>query len=494
MAIRSGIDYINGLRDGREVWIGGERVKDVTTHPALKHGVESIANLYDMQHDPKYRDILTYESPVTGERVGMSFLAPKSVEDLIRRRNACRLWADATHGMMGRSPDFLNTTLMVLASYPEYFNQCDPRFGQNIVEYYQYVRENDLSLTHAIVDPQIDRSKQPHEQADPYTYLGVVRETSDGLILRGAKMLATLAPYTDEVIVYPFPNLRKGDEKYAAAFAIPLNTSGLKIICREPLDLSRGLIDHPLGGRFDEMDAVLIFDDVLVPWERVFLKGNVDLSTRMQIALHLPTFTAHQTSIRALAKTDFLLGIAFLIAEYIDIKDFLHVQEKLGEMITMRETINACIRASESDAVYLKNGLIRPSDQALQAVRIWFPKFYPRMIEILQLIGAGGLMMTPSQHDLSGIMSEDIKKYYRGAHVSAEDRIGLFKLAWDLVGDGFGSRQLLYERYYAGDPVRLTARSYLTYDREPYMDIVRDFLDETRQLQYRRESNLRAAK
>lgn len=479
MGIRTGQQYIRGLKDSREVWIGGERAQDVATHPAFANGIKSIAKLYDMQHDPEYQDILTYISPITDERVGMSFLPPKSTEDLVRRRKAIRVWADATHGLMGRSPDFLNTTLMVFASNPDYFNRCDPRFGRNVVNYYEYVKQHDLCLTHAIIDPQIDRSKQPSDQADPFTYLGLVRETEEGLVVRGAKMLATLAPYADEVVVYPFPNLRKGDEAYALSFALPLHSKGLKIICRESLSANKTPADHPLAYRFDEMDAVLVFDDVLVPWNRVFLKSDVELSNKMQLAIHLPTFTAHQTSIRALAKLDFALGVAFMIAETIDIKGFLHVQEKLGELITYRELVSASIRASEADAEVLHDGLVKPADNPLQAVRTFMPRIYPRVIEVIQLIGAGGLMMVPSTADVNGPLRDDIQKYYRGAHSSADDRLKLFRLAWDLVGDGFGSRQVLYERYYAGDPVRLTARSYLTYEsRERMMDLVRQVINE----------------
>jgi aromatic ring hydroxylase len=187
----------------------------------------------------------------------------------------------------------------------------------------------------------------------------------------------------------------------------------------------------------------------------------------------------HQFVTRFVAKAEFVVGVACLLAETIAIDGYLHVQEKIGELINYTEMIKACLRASEADAMLADTGVVYPAAEPLLTARTMFPVFYPRMVEILQLLGAGGYMMTPSARDLEGPLRADIERYYQAASASARDRIQLFRLAWDIVGDAFGSRQLLYERYFSGDPVRLTAGRYQSYEKEPLMERVREFLRQT---------------
>ncbi len=480
MPARTGKEYLAGLRDSRTVWYAGERVADVTAHPALKHGAESIARLYDLQHQPDLKDLMTLPSPTTGERVGMSFIMPRTIDDLVKRRQMMKVWADATCGMMGRTPDFLNVSIMGFAAHRDFFAQCQPQFGDNIWRYYEYIREHDLCLTHTLVPPQIDRSKAASQQADPYLVLGVVRETSDGVIVRGARMLATLAPYADELAVYPstFRGFQGDEQRYAMMFAIPIATPGLTFICREGFDLNRPEWDHPLGSRFDEMDCVAIFDNVLVPWERVFLYNNVELYNRTFAATKHLSYVGHQVAVKNIAKTEFVLGVACLLAETIGIKEFLHVQEKLGELITYLETIKACVRAAEVDAQPNAMGVLELAQDPLHTVRLMYPSWYPRMIEILHILGAGGFMLTPSKRDLDSPVGSLIEKYYQGANATGADRVKLFKLAWDLAGDAIGSRQVLYERFFSGDPVRNMALRYVSYDKTAAMERVKAWLQQ----------------
>jgi 4-hydroxyphenylacetate 3-monooxygenase len=184
----------------------------------------------------------------------------------------------------------------------------------------------------------------------------------------------------------------------------------------------------------------------------------------------------HQFVTRYVAKAEFIVGVTSLLAESIAIDGFLHVQEKLGELINHTEVMRACLRAAEADANCADNGVYVPASEPLSTARTLFPVFYPRMVEILQLLGAGGYMMTPSIRDLESPLSVDIERYYQGATLPARTRIQLFRLAWDIVGNAFGSRQLLYERYFSGDPVRLTAGRYVTYAREPLQERVRALL------------------
>src|SRR5262249_37604399 len=211
MAVRSGAEFIEGLRRApREVWAAGRRITDVTSDPLFARPVRAIAALYDLQCAPEHRDAMTHRDADSGEPYGTSFVIPRSRADLIKRRQSMKVWADASFGLLGRSPDFLNTVLMAWAENANWFGQRGDRFADTVRSSYRHCRDRDLFATHAIVNPQTDRSKGSHEQADQFAHLGVVEETKDGLIVRGAKMLATHGPTADELLVYPEPGIREG--------------------------------------------------------------------------------------------------------------------------------------------------------------------------------------------------------------------------------------------------------------------------------------------
>ena len=484
MSARTGQQFIEGLRAApQEIWIGGERVGDPTTHPAFRNIVRSVATLYDMQHDPALRDEMTYISPSSGERVGLSFITPRAPDDLARVRKMMKRWADYSGGMMGRSPDYLNRALMAYAAAADYMTANDPRFGDNVRRYYEYVRERDLCLTHTLINPQANRAVGPSKQADPHLAAGIVREDARGVVVRGARMLATL-PVSDEIMVFPSTLLRGGteDAPYAFAFAIPCATPGLRFICRESFDYGRSPADHPLGSRFEEMDAVVIFDDVLVPWERIFLLRDVERCNRAFAETRAVIHMAHQVATKNVAKTEFVLGIICLIVDAIAIEQFQHVQEKVAEVIQYLETMRAFLRASEADAAIDRWGVMTPAWPPLDAARNMYTRMYPRMIEIIHQLGASGLMAIPPAAEMAGPQGPTIDRFYQAARADARDRIRLFRLAWDLALSAFGSRQALYERFFFGDPVRMAGAMFASYDKTPYMERVRAFLaraDET---------------
>jgi len=479
MPARTGAEYIEGLRARPpDLWIEGQRVADVTRHPAFRNVIRSLATLYDMQQDPALREEMTYVSPSSGQRVGLSFLVPRSREDLVRVRAMMKRWADYSGGMMGRTPDYLNRSLMAYATAADYCAENDPRFGENIRRYYEYVREHDLVLTHTLINPQANRSVGPGGQADPTLAARVLRETADGIVLHGARMLATL-PIADEIMVFPSTLLKATDEDrpYAFAFAIPTATKGLRFVCRETFDQGGTPFDHPLGARFEEMDAVVIFDDVLVPWERVFLLRDVERCNKAFGATNAVVHMAHQVVTKNVAKTEFVLGVASLIVDAIAIEQFQHVQGKIAEIIYYLETMKAFLRASEAEAQVDKWGMITPAWPPLDAARNMFTWMYPRMIEIIQLLGASGMMARPTQADVESPLGETIEKYYQAARLNATDRIKLFRLAWDLALSSFGSRQVIYERFFFGDPVRMQMATFANYDRREVMERVRAFLN-----------------
>jgi 4-hydroxyphenylacetate 3-monooxygenase oxygenase component len=473
MAVRSGKEFIEGLRrQPREVWTGGRKLIDVTDDPVFARPVRAIAELYDLQVSPQHRDTMTYEE--SGEIFGASFLTPRSQADIVRRRLAMKVWADASFGMLGRSPDFLNTVLMAWAENADFFGERGAQFADNVRNHYRYCRERDVFQTHAIVNPQTDRSRSSAQHDDEFAHLGVVEETKDGLIVRGAKMLATHAPTADEILVYPQPGIREGDERYVLAFGIPAGAKGLKFICREPFDDgTQSAWDHPLGARFEEPDAVCVFDDVLIPWDRVFLYGDVKMGNAMFAQASIRNNTGHQTAIRGLAKCQLIVGIAIALTRAIKSDGFVHVQEQLGEMLGYLQMIESAILAAEQKCEPTGRGAARPAWAPLQALRYHLPKWYERMVSVTQTLAAGGLLISPTEADLRSAIGPDIARYYKGAGVGAEERIRLFKLAWDATGTQFGQRMLHYERYYAGDPVRLGAAYYLDHDVAPLLATVK---------------------
>ena len=483
MPVRTGEEYLQGLKERPpEVWVGGQRVKDVTSHPGFANGARSVAALYDMQNDPALLDEMTYRSPTTGERVGMSFIMPENLDDLERRRRMFYRWATYHGGMMGRTPDYMNAAFVAMASAAPYFDQDREGFGENVRRYYELIREQDLCLTHTLVNPQRSRSPQRYitDSLAEDVALKVVKETDAGILVRGARVLATLGPLSDEIAVYPSRSHHTADNahQYAVSFSIPSNTPGLRYIGRESFDYGRTPFDHPLGARFEEMDAVAIFDNVLVPWERVFLLGDVDSCNNMTNRTGWIYHSFHQVVTRLVAKTEFLLGTASLMVETLGSGDQAHVQERIAEMIMNLEVIKALLRSAEVDAAPDEWGLLTPARVPLTvAENMYARSFYPRMIEIMQLLGSSSLMALPGQADFDSEIAPDLEHYLATDTATALDRTKLFHLAWDISCSAFGARSLHYERFFAGDLVRNAQIMYATYDRSPMKDSVQEFLD-----------------
>lgn len=478
MGARTAADVLTRLREHPpNMWIDGERVADPTTHPATANVARSLAALYDLQHEPDRVDAMTFESPTSGDRVGMSFVVPETRDDLERRSAMHKVWADASLGFMGRAPDYLNVNVMAAGVASDYFATCRPEFGDNIAAYFEHVRENDLALTHALTNPQVDRSKRDSELDDPFTALGVVRETSDGIVVRGARMLATL-PISDEILIFPSTVLQRGDDMvpYAMAFAIPNDTEGLTFQCREPLDRGKSHRDHPLGSRFDEMDAMVYFDDVVVPWERVFLMGDVELANGAYGSTGAVLHMAHQVVNLKIAKTEAMLGTMQAAVDMVGSGKYQHVQEMIAETIIVLEILKGLKVASESGATVNEYGVMTPARGPLDAARNYYPKMYQRLVEILRLVTSSGLIMIPTDADRDGPMGEQIQKYLASAGGSAEDRVRLMRLAWDMTISGFGGRQAHYENFFFGDPVRMRMALYNVYDRTEYVDRVNAFV------------------
>lgn len=468
----TGERYRKSLRDGREVWLGGERV-DATTHPAFAGMLAELCRLYDLQHSDQYRETMTFVSPETGQRISRSYLLPRTLDDLLAKRRNTEAWAAETLGQMARMPDYCANVMVGLYDLRNELTEHDPRFGENAAAFYRYAAEHDLSLTNAINDPQIDRSTRPSE--DPDLALRVTEETKDGIVVRGAKQLATMAPLVHEAFVYLAGHYAQRDDRaFVQWFALPLNTPGVKLICREPYSANGSSFGHPVASRYDEMDCMVIFDDVLVPWERVFLLYDGNLALKCLSRIH--AWAIYSADIRLYYRMLTFIGVASMMAEAIGVDGFREIREKIGEIISYAELFRAGLRGREVDAQLTPGGLLAPGPgTAFAAVAA---QVSPRMLEIVKEIGASGLIMQPSEADLAQPeLKTYVDRYMRGRGVSAVERTRLFRLAWDLVGHASGARQDLYERYFRGDPVQNRNNLYVNFDRTAIVEQIWRFLN-----------------
>jgi 4-hydroxyphenylacetate 3-monooxygenase len=474
MGARTGSEYLERLAaSSATVFVHGERLEGgIPEHPAFRNLVRTYAELYDLQHAEP--DVMTYASPTSGERVGMSFLVPRTHEDLARRRAMFRRWADRSLGTLGRTGDYLNSAIMAMSEAAEWFGD----YAENIRRYYELVREQDLLLTHTLIPPQANRSQSGAQQLGGSLTARVVSQDDSGLVVRGARLLATIGPIADELLVFPSTVLRGGpeDEPYSFAFAIPCDAPGLRFICRESMDHGRSHFDHPLASRFEEMDAVVVFDDVHVPAERVFMLGHPELCNQLYLDTGAVVHMAHQVLTRTTAKTEFLLGLISCMTEAVGIEQFGHVQEDLAEVIIALETVRGLLRAAEADAAPNAFGVMTQKWEPLNAARNWYPRFYARLPAIVRKLGASGLMALPTEADVTGPARPDIEAYLQSATLDGPQRVRLFRLAWDISISAFAGRQEIYEYYFFGDPVRMAGALVRSYDREPYKARVRRFM------------------
>jgi 4-hydroxyphenylacetate 3-monooxygenase len=477
MGAITGKEFINRMDQlNSDIWIDGKQVEGkISEHPAFKGVLQSKASLYDLQVNKHLKSKMTYLSPESEEPIGLSFLQPKTKMDLKKRRTMIEQWAKHTKGMMGRSPDYMNTVVMAFASSAALLEGRENCFPENIQSLYERAKKQDLSFTHTFITPQVNRSQFYFEPSKEPISAKVIGKNENGIIIHGARLLATQGGLTDEVLVYSAGGVM--DEDLAYAFSIPTDTKGLKFICRESFVGGDSSFNYPLSSRYEEMDTILVFDHVLVPWDRVFFYENVEASNHFILQSSFHPFASHQVITRQIVKIEFVLGVAELLVETINVSEYQHIQEKLSEIIVGLETMKALLAKSEEDAKLDEWGSIRPSMIPLQVASNIFPKIYPRFSEIIQIVGASGMVSLPSEKDFDSAIRTDLDQYLQGTNKNAEERVKIFRLAWDLTMSSFGTRQTQYERYFFGDPVRLSSLLYKTYPKEQHVKQVSDFLE-----------------
>jgi aromatic ring hydroxylase len=457
MPLRNGTQYINALRDGREVWHAGRRIADVTTHPGFSGTIKTLADLYDQQQMPEHRDIMTVEHE--GERISYSYLPPKDSAELLLKRRNIEFWARQTFGQMGRYPEFVAELIVGLRDWSHIIEKTNKQWAENARAYHRYVSRNDLCLTHALTDQYYDRTKPVGKQEDPDLVLHIVGETKAGPVVRGLRTLATLAPISDEVIVYPNRPREPDEGDYAIAFAIPMNTKGLKILCRDLYAENADPERLPLTTRFDEVDAALIFDDVVVPWERVFVYKDPKLLAGVN---YIHTWGQYSTMLRLIVKLEAFLGVAQLLTQYAKRNSTAAGQILLSSMMQDIEILRCCMQVAEAKGYRAEGGTWAPLLSA--AYRIHSIEASDRAERTMEGLLTSTLMLSGGASDLNNSeIGPLVERYFRGGAPNTKAHLRLMAIAADMVMSPFGKRSQLYERLQSGEVDRMRQRLYAQY-------------------------------
>jgi len=454
---KTGQQFIDSLRDDREIWFRGERIRDVTRHPLFANMAANLAKAYDLQHAPGTQDVMTYDDG-TGRRVSYSFLCPRTQQDLLLRRKNEEVWVEHVYGMCGRLPDFCASLAIGYCEISKELQELDASLGKNPELYLEYARTNDLCISHGLHDPCMDKSLRPSQ--DPDRCVRVVKERDDGIVVRGARF-NTLGLYSNEIIITPTYIFNEDEAEFALWFTVPCNAPGLKQVCRESF-AGRASLDHPMSSNFEEVDTLIVFDDVFIPWERVFLYRQPLAANRLfrgRVA-HWATYSA---AVLAQYRYELLIATGHLLAVTSGVEKRHDVVAALGEMCVYLRLLRGSLRASEADCQISPGGMCFPAPaperRALQSM------IAERFSQLLEHIGTSSLMFLPTAEDWDvPELRRHLDIYMRGKGTSGIDRHKLCKLAWDLSGDSFGSRQRLYDRLHSGAPEVMVAGAYHQFD------------------------------
>ncbi len=465
-ALRTGSDYLRSLNDGRQVFVDGEKVADVSRHPAFREAARSVARLYDIAAEPANRELMTYPSPKTGRPVLRAFQIPKTHADLRARRLFSEKWAEATFGLMGRSPDHVAGFFAGYAAAPGVFAAGGQQFADNVVAFYEKMRDEHLYLSYAIVPPQIDRSKPAHQQSDPTLYAGVVKERDGGIVISGAQQVATGGVLSDWIHLSCIHPLQPGDENYANCLAVPVNAPGVKLIPRRPFARQGdNSFDYPLSTRFDESDSFVVFDNVFVPWEHVFIYRNLQVTRDQWFKTPSHSYGNHQAQTRYVTKLRFMMGLAQRTIEMICSAGSPPVQIAMGEIASLVSIYEGLLLSHEISAT-IKDGVLWPSVVTLYAAMAMQSEFNGRMLEMVRELVSSSVISQPSSvADFDNAeVAPMIERYMRSGTMDAKSRTALVRLLWDFLGTEFGSRHQQYEKFYGGSSFIVKQNVYRNFD------------------------------
>lgn len=477
--MRTGQDYLAAIQDDRDVYVDGQRVENVTSDAAFAPIARTVASLYDLAADPASGLTAAGDG---GEPVNRVYLCPRSLADLVALREAIQAWAQHTHGWVGRSPDHVAAFVSAMAAHPDAFKDSSGAgrdFGAHIAGFHRQLRDGSRYAAYALIPPQSSRSAPDGAWSGDFIQVGVVKERSDGIVVRGAQMLATGAAVADELFLSCIKPLTPDDGDFAVSFATPIATEGLRLYCRRPYaPAASSGYDYPLSTRYDETDAVVVFDDVFIPWPRVFVCRDVQGVRRQFFDTGAHVLGNWQAQIRLMVKLQFIAGVTRKVAAVNGTDRIPAVVDRLGELAGLVAQTESSVLAAEYTATPDAQGMWRPGSRALYGAMALQAETYPRVLSILrELVGGGVLQVPASVADLRDPRTRaDIDRYIRSPGVSAEERIKLFKLAWDITGSEFGGRHHQYEMFYAGAPYVARGYSFRNYGFETALAQVDGFL------------------
>lgn len=475
--MRTGKQYLAAIDDAREIYVDGEQVRDVPDHPAFRPIATTMAELFDLAADPARE--MAFTAPETGTRANRVYGIPRSLQDLQAFRQAAQTWARHTHGWVGRGPDHVGAFVAGFAAHPEAFSGGEADFSANVTAYHKQLLNESRYVSYAIIPPQVSRATTAHAWEGDFVQAGVVEERADGIVVRGAQMLATGAAVADDIFVSCIKPLTEDDRDFALGFVVPVSTDGLKLYCRRPFAPSAtSAYDYPLTTRYDETDALLVLDDVLVPWEKVFVYRDVAGLRRQFFDTGAHVLGNWQAQIRFATKLRFIAGLARKVAATNGVDKFPGVIEKLGELASVAGLVESAVQAAEYTAAPDEAGLWLPGKRAVYSAMGLQAELYPRALAILRDLAGGGVLQLPSSvADMRNPETRaDIDYYIQSPNAPAAERVKLFKLAWDAVGSEFGGRHHQYEMFYAGAPFVVKGYAFRNYGFDEPLSEVDDFL------------------
>ena len=477
--MKNGADHLRSLQDGRQVYLDGEPVEDVTTSGAYRNAVAAIGRLYDMVSDSQNSELMTYREVEGGEPYNRIWQLPRNHAELVERRRAMEAWNETHMGYMGRSPDHVASTIAGMFMGMERFESYDAERAAALADYYAYARDNDVYLSYVIINPQADRSKPASEQKDPHLTVGVIDSDDEGLVVRGAKMLGTAAVMANEILVTSIQPLQPGEARYALSFVAPMNLPGLKVMSRRSYEAAApSVFDYPLSARYDENDAVIYFDDAKVPWERVLVNQDVAMTLAQFHETPAHVMQNYQAQVRLSVKMRFLAGLAMRIAETNGLLAIPQVRETLGQIAAEAQMVRGLVAAMEIEGG-LRDGYFVPHAHTMYTAQVLTQQLYSTFTTRLRDLAGGGVIMLPSSvaDYTNAELRSLIERTQQSPVATADERVKLFKLAWDAIGSEFGSRHVQYEMFYAGATFVTKGHSFRRYDWDGATALVDRVLD-----------------
>jgi len=460
----TGKEYLESIRDGRKVYIGSELVEDVTAHPAFRNAAKSFAGIYDRKRAPENRDVMVCEED--GDTFSTYYMLPRTREDLLRRFETHRRIASWTHGLLGRSPDNFPSYVSGLAMDPAMFDRIRKGFGDNIRNYHRHMRKNDIFASHTVTNPQGWRTANPAASAKRTSpTLRVVAEDDRGVTINGLKMLGTAMVFCHETWCGNLQPVAPGNEKETITCAVPLNSPGVSIWSRKPYELhAKSEFDNPLASRFDENDAAVLFENVKVPWERVFCHDNIEMTRAIYMLTPGHAMANHQANVRFLEKLKFIVGIAGKLVEMNGAGQVPAVQFTLGRLAAMQATLEGLIMGAINCGEAQTPPFHTVNRRYVYAALHWCSNHHSEICDtVRELMGAGVFQMPADASVLENKETrEKFETYWSVPGQSAKDRMKLLNLAWDLLGSDFAGRHMQYEKFYAGPSFVMNGYSYNT--------------------------------